>query len=197
MSAPRKQVPRTIRDQVMGEFNHLCAICGQPNPQLHHIDENHDNNEPSNLLPLCPNHHLSDQHSPTRRIGVGIVQLFRRYKDPAILSAQFEPLYDRARYMVDLEAQLPSTPDEASRELVAFIAVLEMGEFYSQRIEKLTSAVSSPWAITGSTTDADIRKHSEDDRARTLAKLRRNQAEVVDLIVELLRYQSWKPASGI
>ncbi len=197
MSAPRKQVPRAIRDQVMDEFNHLCAICGQPNPQLHHIDEDHDNNDPSNLLPLCPNHHLSDQHSPTRRIDVGIVQLFRRYKDPAILSAQFEPLYDRVRYVVDLDTEVPSRPGDASRELVAFVAALEMGEFYSKRIKKLTSAVSTPWAITGGTTDATTRKHSEDDRARTLAKLRKNQAEVVDLVVELLRYQSWKPASGI
>jgi predicted HNH restriction endonuclease len=24
---------------------------------IHHIDENKKNNEPSNLIPLCPNHH--------------------------------------------------------------------------------------------------------------------------------------------
>lgn len=35
-----------------------CAICGFDKVvTVHHIDENHNNNEPKNLIPLCPNHH--------------------------------------------------------------------------------------------------------------------------------------------
>ena len=35
-----------------------CAICGFDKiVAVHHIDENHDNNDPHNLIPLCPNHH--------------------------------------------------------------------------------------------------------------------------------------------
>ena len=35
-----------------------CAICGFDKiVAVHHIDENHNNNDPTNLIPLCPNHH--------------------------------------------------------------------------------------------------------------------------------------------
>lgn len=35
-----------------------CAVCGFDKiVAIHHIDENKKNNEPSNLIPLCPNHH--------------------------------------------------------------------------------------------------------------------------------------------
>ena len=35
-----------------------CAICGFDKiVAIHHIDEDHFNNNPKNLIPLCPNHH--------------------------------------------------------------------------------------------------------------------------------------------
>lgn len=35
-----------------------CAICGFDKiVAVHHIDENHQNNDIRNLIPLCPNHH--------------------------------------------------------------------------------------------------------------------------------------------
>ena len=35
-----------------------CIICGEDKiVTVHHYDENHFNNEPSNLVPLCPTHH--------------------------------------------------------------------------------------------------------------------------------------------
>jgi len=35
-----------------------CVICGFDKVvAVHHIDENKKNNDPSNLIPLCPNHH--------------------------------------------------------------------------------------------------------------------------------------------
>lgn len=35
-----------------------CVICGFDKVvAIHHIDENKKNNDPSNLIPLCPNHH--------------------------------------------------------------------------------------------------------------------------------------------
>lgn len=37
---------------------HKCVICGFDKVvAIHHIDENRQNNAPSNLIPLCPNHH--------------------------------------------------------------------------------------------------------------------------------------------
>lgn len=35
-----------------------CIICGEENiVDVHHYDENHNNNSPENLIPLCPTHH--------------------------------------------------------------------------------------------------------------------------------------------
>lgn len=35
-----------------------CIICGEKNiVSVHHMDHNHDNNSPENLVPLCPTHH--------------------------------------------------------------------------------------------------------------------------------------------
>jgi hypothetical protein len=42
-------------------FNHheeKCIICGEDlGIEVHHYDENRSNNDPSNLVPLCPTHH--------------------------------------------------------------------------------------------------------------------------------------------
>jgi hypothetical protein len=35
-----------------------CIICGETRiVDVHHYDENHNNNKPENLVPLCPTHH--------------------------------------------------------------------------------------------------------------------------------------------
>jgi hypothetical protein len=35
-----------------------CIICNESNiVAIHHLDENHKNNDPKNLVPLCPTHH--------------------------------------------------------------------------------------------------------------------------------------------
>lgn len=46
---------RTI---ALNHHNEECAICGFDKiVAIHHIDENKQNNNPTNLIPLCPNHH--------------------------------------------------------------------------------------------------------------------------------------------
>jgi hypothetical protein len=35
-----------------------CVVCGENKiVSVHHINENHDDNRPENLIPLCPTHH--------------------------------------------------------------------------------------------------------------------------------------------
>ena len=35
-----------------------CVVCGEDKiVEVHHLDENRKNNDPSNLIPLCPTHH--------------------------------------------------------------------------------------------------------------------------------------------
>jgi len=37
----------------------VCVVCGEDKiVAVHHYDENHDNDDPKNLVPLCPTHHL-------------------------------------------------------------------------------------------------------------------------------------------
>jgi len=39
-------------------FSEECAVCGENRVlDVHHIDENRNNNSPENLIFLCPNHH--------------------------------------------------------------------------------------------------------------------------------------------
>ena len=36
-----------------------CLVCGENLVvAVHHFDENHENNDPKNLVPLCPTHHI-------------------------------------------------------------------------------------------------------------------------------------------
>jgi 5-methylcytosine-specific restriction endonuclease McrA len=65
MPQSRAKIPTALREAVLKSYNHRCAICGSDHPQIHHIDENPGNNDELNLLPLCPNCHLTDQHNPT------------------------------------------------------------------------------------------------------------------------------------
>lgn len=35
-----------------------CVVCGEDKiVEVHHMDENHENSDPTNLIPLCPTHH--------------------------------------------------------------------------------------------------------------------------------------------
>lgn len=46
---------RTIAFQ---NHDKICVVCGFDKiVTVHHVDENRKNNNPENLIPLCPNHH--------------------------------------------------------------------------------------------------------------------------------------------
>ncbi len=130
----RKRTPKPTREAVLDEYSHRCAICGGDRPQIHHIDENPNNNDPMNLIPLCPNQHLSDQHNPTRQIPIPILKLFREYKDPAILKPQFKPIHDRMFYLYSFLTLSCLQIEEAQGELCDFIASLAMGACYKEKI---------------------------------------------------------------
>lgn len=185
MSKERITIPRKIREKVLKEFNHRCAICGANNPHLHHIDENPANNGLDNLLPLCPNHHLIDQHDPTNLVPMFKLRLFRKYKDPTILSSEFHPLYERFIFLYDLENYRYNELMDKVKELVNFISVLKLGEFYHREIEKLikfNEIVALSW-------DGD--REDKEYKIRFKNKLRDNKEKVTDLVIELLRYQNW------
>jgi hypothetical protein len=191
VTKPRPTVPRAIKERVLAEFRHRCAICGADRPQLHHIDEDPANNDPQNLLPLCPNHHLSDQHDPTAPVDPSKFKLFRQFKDPAILTPQFHPLFRRVAYLLALTDNSDvSGAHEAHVELVAFINGLGMGKFYHKQIHDLL-ADSGPWVATVGESDAESRRQRAERQRRYRAKLLKNRDKAIELIIEMLRYQDW------
>jgi len=53
-----------------------CVVCGEALiVEVHHIDEDHSNNSPENLLPLCPTHHQY-VHSKHRHLVQGAVNKY-------------------------------------------------------------------------------------------------------------------------
>lgn len=194
MPKKRVAVSDKIYNQVMKEFNYRCAIGGEDNPQLHHIDGDPSNNDPLNLIPLCPNCHLSDQHNPTRAIEPDKLILLRSYRDPMVLKPQFHPLFLRIQFL-----DIDKTPDpdpvvieHQAVELVEFIAEMEMGTFYSKKINKLIEKTKYAGIWTGAPGGQERKKRQNEERGiEYLQKLREVKEEVYKLIMELLRFQKW------
>jgi hypothetical protein len=189
----RLHIPKVTRDSVLAEFNHRCAICGADKPQVHHIDENPSNNDPTNLIPLCPNCHLVDQHNPTRLIEPEKLKLFRKHKDPTILKPQFHPLLNRIRFLdsIDDDADARELASMAT-ELADFVAALEMGSFYSKQIVELLERPNYFRMWTGEPGETETHRAEDAQRAKEYReKLRRSRAQVYSLVIELLRFQKW------
>ncbi len=59
-----------------------CIVCGEERiVEVHHYDENHNNNNPANLVPLCPTHHQywHSRHKTVIQVTVdNYVQEFKR-----------------------------------------------------------------------------------------------------------------------
>jgi hypothetical protein len=55
----RRSIPQRIVMDVVDAADHMCCVCRAPAAGLHihHIDEDSDNNDPSNLAVLCFDHH--------------------------------------------------------------------------------------------------------------------------------------------
>jgi hypothetical protein len=184
MAKNRISPSKEIREKVLKEFDYRCAICGSVHPHLHHIDENPSNNEIENLIPLCPNHHLSDQHNPTSAIPCYKMKLFREYKDPTILSSKFHPLYHRLMFLYEVNEN--SSYEELRNncyKLIRFISFLNMGEFYKRELSELIYSPGCSMYIGEQTERASEKEYCE--------KLLNNRKNAIDLIVELLRYQNW------
>ena len=196
MKTVRVTVPKKTAESVFREYNHHCAICGGDRPHLHHIDEDPANNESSNLLPLCPNCHLRDQHNPTHNIDTSKLQLFRLFKAPGILRPQFHPVFTRQEFLrsVQLGDESVAELERQSNELIELAQALEMGGFYAKRLQELIGPLPYP-PYFSFTSDGEPSPESQRQlRERNVeyrAKLVANQSAVQSLLVEQLRYQRW------
>lgn len=55
--AQRKAIPQAVQSAVLVANRHACCVCQQPRVQLHHIDGDPSNNDPSNIAAVCLTHH--------------------------------------------------------------------------------------------------------------------------------------------
>lgn len=191
MTKSRISIPTKVAEKVLREFNHRCAKCGADNPQLHHIDEDPSNNDPLNLIPLCPNCHLTDQHNPTRFIEPGKLKLFRMYKDPTILKPQFHPIFARMEFLESQEGDFEIEElEQKAIELVEFIFTLEKGEFYGTHIGH---AIIPQDLIVRNTTVARFKNdaHKAQRAAEYFQQLQSAKEQVYAWVVESLRFQPW------
>lgn len=184
----RKSIPKNIKENVMTEYNHRCAICGGDKPQVHHIDTNHENNEIQNLIPLCPNCHLIDQHNPSRKMPVNLLKLFRQYKDPLILDSKFIPIFERMEFLFEDEANFTSETQKKVNELLKFIETFDKGNYYKKKLDELLKypphrGVSYSSGFSYSSTEPDLKSFK--------LNVRNNRNEALKLLIELLRYQNW------
>jgi hypothetical protein len=190
---PRVTIPKKTSDAVLGEYSHRCAICGSDRPHLHHIDENPSNNDLGNLLPLCPNCHLRDQHNPTHRIEVAKLLMFRSFKDPAILKPQFHPLFARQEFLATVAEDEEPVADLERRasELVELVQAMEMGEFYAKRLSELLAPLRYGFVMSLGGPDPEYERQVRQRNKEYRAKLVANRTAAQALLVELLRYQRW------
>jgi hypothetical protein len=190
----RVTIPKKTSEALLAEYSHRCAICGGDHPHLHHIDEDHANSELLNLLPLCPNCHLRDQHNPTRKVDIRKLHLFRKFKDPAILKPQFQPLFTRQLFLAGIEDSDSSVSElrKQVNELIEFVATLEMGEFYSKRLRELLGSPHRAYMISlGGGYDTEYGRAVRQSNRELRTKLRANAEAAVAFLVEQLRYQRW------
>ncbi len=198
MAKTRTAIPKPVQEQVLNEYNHLCAVCGKERPQLHHIDEDPSNHDPMNLIPLCPNNHLIDVHNPTQPIEPELIKLLRKFKDPTVLTSQFHPLFVRVRFLDELEHKTDGISlTEKVSELVEFVKELEMGSFYASRIQKILSEPAY-WGLNpfyGPSNPQELfeeKKRQEEYSSTYREQLRNARDQIYSLIVELLRFQPWR-----
>ncbi len=191
MAKERIAIPKLTKESLLKEYNHRCSICGTSNPHIHHIDENPSNNKIENLLPLCPNCHLIDHHNPTSNISPSKLKLFRKFKDPTLLSNEFEPLYRRMTFLTNVkESDNEYKIRESISELIEFVASLKMGNFYSKQIKKLIQQplkIIAPTGLHGDYYPVEIIEWE-----KQFQRLIQNREMTHSLCVELLRYQDWQ-----
>jgi hypothetical protein len=126
-------------------------------------------------------------------MDTGRVVLFRRFKDPAILSPQFEPLYCRLGFLDELNVETTELDllENSASELIDFVSALHMGGFYSERLRELLGPVAHVTVVTSATTDAEIRQWRREHHLEYIDRLAAGRDEALRLCTELLRYQEW------
>lgn len=80
MKKARPPIPKPIASQVLLANRHACCVCQKPQVQLHHIDENPNNNDPDNIAVLCLPHHdlASMQIGLSKKLQASEIRIYKK-----------------------------------------------------------------------------------------------------------------------
>jgi hypothetical protein len=69
---------KKYRRVCFGYHEHKCVVCGEDKMvDVHHFDENRDNNDPENLIPICSNHHRYYHSKKYKNLVEGVIIEYR------------------------------------------------------------------------------------------------------------------------
>ena len=78
----RQKTPTRYRTICFRHHEKECVVCGENIiVEVHHYDEDKNNNHPSNLIPICPTHHKYYHSSHKHLIEDDIENYISRWKD--------------------------------------------------------------------------------------------------------------------
>ena len=101
-SCSNKLTPRAKKDEDVGYrtlcfryHKKECLICKESNiVEVHHLDENKTNNNPENLIPLCPTHHQYWHSSYKHLVEDKVLQYVKEWS--GVKDSNFRPSAPKA-----------------------------------------------------------------------------------------------------
>jgi tetratricopeptide (TPR) repeat protein len=102
-------IPPKLKNKLLVEARHTCAICGERGVQVHHIDGNKKNHDESNLIVLCLPHHneaewSKEGHGLTAKLIPAQLRLYKEKQKQELI------YYERTKVEVAGELILPIPP---------------------------------------------------------------------------------------
>lgn len=102
-------IPPKLKNKLLVEARHTCAICGERGVQVHHIDGNKKNHDESNLIVLCLPHHneaewSKEGHGLTAKLIPAQLRLYKEKQKQELI------YYERTKVEVASELILPIPP---------------------------------------------------------------------------------------
>ncbi|MCF7944843.1 MAG: hypothetical protein K9L75_04835 [Spirochaetia bacterium] len=187
----RINIPKKIKEKVLKEFSNQCAICKKSSPELHHIDENPNNNDENNLIPLCPNCHSNYAHNPNKQFSEYKLFLFRKYRNRVVFSQNFEPLLSRSRFILESTDSYNKATIDQYKDLLKFIESFNNGNYYTNKLKELLDYHKYVRAVFSNSKN-NFETSNNKELLEFIENVRLNKDEAIKTIIEMAAYQGWQ-----